>query len=230
MPGGSAGDCARTTQRCGTVNMAKPEAQVSRINSTASARTTAQATAQGRGAKQTRGGPSLAAIWIGSRPRVLAWSQSAGPGGSPTIPVTGLRVGAGPERKTKRPSEMTEPGARLFGRASESVTRGDRRKRELEFESPFPPLTARPNRRRDDGWDDWPSRRPSKGLRIGGKNQGKILTPVGHLFMTHSERRFAPTTVRQARNGVRHGLEQVSDIIGIRRQAELTRFLQVSQP
>lgn len=44
---------------------------------------------------------------------------------------------------------MTEPGARLFGRASESVTRGDRRKRELEFESPFPPLTARPNRRRD---------------------------------------------------------------------------------
>jgi hypothetical protein len=44
---------------------------------------------------------------------------------------------------------MTEPGARLFGRASESVTRGDRRKRELEFRSPFPPLTARPNRRRD---------------------------------------------------------------------------------
>jgi hypothetical protein len=39
--------------------------------------------------------------------------------------------------------------ARLFGRAGESVTRGDRRERELEFESPFPPLTARPNRRRD---------------------------------------------------------------------------------
>ena len=34
--------------------------------------------------------------------------------------------------------------------------------------------------------------------------------------MTHSERRFAPTTVRQARNGVRYGLEQVSAFIGIR--------------
>ena len=39
--------------------------------------------------------------------------------------------------------------ARLFGRASESVTRSDRRERELEFESSFPPLTARPNRRRE---------------------------------------------------------------------------------
>ena len=38
---------------------------------------------------------------------------------------------------------------RLFGRAGESVTRGDRRDRELEFESSFPPLTARPNRRRE---------------------------------------------------------------------------------
>ena len=38
--------------------------------------------------------------------------------------------------------------ARLFGRAGESVTRSDRRKRELEFGSPLPPLTARPNRRR----------------------------------------------------------------------------------
>lgn len=36
------------------------------------------------------------------------------------------------------------------------------------------------------------------------------------FFKTHSERRFAPTTVRQPRNGVRYGLEQVSDIIGIR--------------
>ncbi len=34
--------------------------------------------------------------------------------------------------------------------------------------------------------------------------------------MTPSERRFAPTTVRQARNGVRYGLEQVSAFIGIR--------------
>ena len=43
--------------------------------------------------------------------------------------------------------------ARLFGRAGESVTRSDRRERELEFESPFPPLTARPNRRRDGTWE-----------------------------------------------------------------------------
>jgi hypothetical protein len=42
------------------------------------------------------------------------------------------------------------------------------------------------------------------------------LTPVGHPFMSPSERRFAPTTVRQARNGVRYGLEQVSAFIGIR--------------
>jgi len=41
------------------------------------------------------------------------------------------------------------PQARRFGRAGESVTRGDRRDRELEFESSFPPLTARPNRRRE---------------------------------------------------------------------------------
>ena len=34
--------------------------------------------------------------------------------------------------------------------------------------------------------------------------------------MTPSERRFAPKTVRQARNAVRHRLERVSDRIGIR--------------
>ncbi len=34
--------------------------------------------------------------------------------------------------------------------------------------------------------------------------------------MTLSERRFAPITVRQARNAVRHGLEQVSDSVGMR--------------
>ena len=38
--------------------------------------------------------------------------------------------------------------------------------------------------------------------------------------MTHSERRFAPTTVRQDRNGVRYGLEQVSAFIGIRNGIE----------
>jgi hypothetical protein len=39
--------------------------------------------------------------------------------------------------------------------------------------------------------------------------------------MTPSERRFAPTTVRQPRNGVRYGLEQVSAFIGIRSGAVL---------
>jgi hypothetical protein len=113
---------------------------------------------------------------------------------------------------------LTVPGsqARLFGRAGESVTRGDRRKRELEFESPFPPLTARPNRRRDDrpGLTDTAS--PLGGAPNERQSKGENLTPVGHLFMTHSERRFAPTTVRQDRNGVRYGLEQVSAFVGIR--------------
>jgi len=45
---------------------------------------------------------------------------------------------------------VPESWARLFGRASESVTRSDRRERERGFERPFPPLTARPNRRRED--------------------------------------------------------------------------------
>ena len=34
--------------------------------------------------------------------------------------------------------------------------------------------------------------------------------------MTLSVRRFAPNTVRQPRNAVRHGLEQVSDSVGMR--------------
>jgi hypothetical protein len=42
------------------------------------------------------------------------------------------------------------------------------------------------------------------------------LTAVGHPFISDSERRFAPTTVRQDWNGVRYGLEQVSAFIGIR--------------
>jgi hypothetical protein len=37
-----------------------------------------------------------------------------------------------------------------------------------------------------------------------------------HPFISDKERRFAPATVRQDRNGVRHGLEQVSAFIGIR--------------
>jgi gentisate 1,2-dioxygenase len=48
------------------------------------------------------------------------------------------------------------------------------------------------------------------------KNHGEILTPVGHLFITHPARRFAPITVRQDWNAVRQELEQVSDSVGIR--------------
>ena len=106
--------------------------------------------------------------------------------------------------------------ARLFGRAGESVTRSDRRERELEFESSFPPLTARPNRRRDEAIRLTVKPSPLRGAPNEHQNCRKTLTPVGHPFMTPSERRFAPTTVRQARNGVRYGLEQVSAFIGIR--------------
>lgn len=106
--------------------------------------------------------------------------------------------------------------ARLFGRAGESVTRSDRRQRELEFDSPLPPLTARPNRRRDDALGLTTQSSPLGGAPNEHKDCGKTLTPVGHPIMTPSERRFAPTTVRQTRNSVRYGLEQVSAIIGIR--------------
>ena len=112
--------------------------------------------------------------------------------------------------------KVPQSQARLFGRAGESVTRSDRRERELEFQSPFPPLTARPNRRRDDAFGLTDESSPLGGAPIEHLNSGKTLTPVGHLFMTPSERRFAPTTVRQPRNGVRYGLEQVSAFIGIR--------------
>ena len=108
--------------------------------------------------------------------------------------------------------------ARLFGRASESVTRGDRRERELEFGSPSPPLTARPNRRREDVRGLATQSSPLGGAPNQCENDDETLTPVGHPFMTPSERRFAPTTVRQARNGVRYGLERVSAFIGIRNQ------------
>src|ERR1035437_7269099 len=106
--------------------------------------------------------------------------------------------------------------ARLFGRAGESVTRSDRRERELEFESSFPPLTARPNRRREGTPGVTTQSSPLGGAPNQHETSGKTLTPVGHPFMTPSERRFAPITVRQARNGVRYGLEQVSAFIGIR--------------
>ena len=114
--------------------------------------------------------------------------------------------------KTKVPQSQ----ARLFGRASESVTRSDRRQRELEFDSPLPPLTARPNKRREDTLGLKVESSPLGGAPNEHQTCGKTLTPVGHPFMTPSERRFAPTTVRQDRNGVRYGLEQVSAFIGIR--------------
>jgi hypothetical protein len=112
--------------------------------------------------------------------------------------------------------KVRQSEARLFGRAGESVTRSDRRERELEFESPFPPLTARPNRRREGTRELTTQSSPLGGTPNQHETDGKTLTPVGHPFMTPSERRFAPTTVRQARNGVRYGLEQVSAFIGIR--------------
>ena len=114
--------------------------------------------------------------------------------------------------------KVTQSQARLFGRASESVTRGDRRGRELGLESSSPPLTARPNRRRDDVLGLATESSPLRGAPNQHEYCGNFLTPVGHPFMTPSERRFAPTTVRQPRNGVRYGLEQVSAFIGIRRR------------
>ena len=119
-------------------------------------------------------------------------------------------------------SKVWQSEARLFGRAGESVTRSDRRERELEFESSFPPLTARPNRRREDVRGLATQSSPLGGAPNQRENDGETLTPVGHPFMTPSERRFAPTTVRQARNGVRYGLEQVSAFIGIRRLRRLS--------
>jgi len=107
---------------------------------------------------------------------------------------------------------------RLFGRAGESVTRGDRRKRELVFGSPFPPLTARPNKRREDVVGLTVGASPPGGAPKSHISHGKILTPVGHHFITHPARRFAPITVRQDWNAVRQKLEQVSDSVGIRSQ------------
>jgi hypothetical protein len=108
------------------------------------------------------------------------------------------------------------PQARRFGRAGESVTRGDRRKRELVFGGPFPPLTARPNQRREGVVGLTVEASPLGGAPTDHKNGGYILTPVGHPFITHPARRFAPITVRQDWNAVRQELEQVSDSVGIR--------------
>ena len=122
-------------------------------------------------------------------------------------------------------TNLPQSQARLFGRAGESVTRSDRRQPELEFGSWLPPLTARPNRRRDDvfGWRVKAS--PLKGAPNECKTDGEILTPVGHPFISDKERRFAPTTVRQDYMGVRYGLEQVSDFVRIRNLFQTVRFV-----
>ena len=117
--------------------------------------------------------------------------------------------------------KVLQSRTRLFGRAGESVTRSDRRQRELEAQSSLPPLTARPNRRRHNALGLTAKSSPLGGAPKEHQNCGETLTPVGHPFMTPSERRFAPTTVRQARNGVRYGLEQVSAFIGIRSNCDL---------
>ena len=108
------------------------------------------------------------------------------------------------------------PQARRFGRAVESVTRGDRRKRELVFGRPFPPLTARPKQRRGSVVGLTVGASPRRGAPKARKNHGEILTPVGRPIITHPARRFAPITVRQDWNAVRQELEQVSDSVGIR--------------
>lgn len=75
--------------------------------------------------------------------------------------------------------KVPQPQARLFGRAGESVPRGDRRERELEFGSPFPPLTARPNQRRDDA-EGWPTgSSPFGGAPKEHEKCGQTLMPFG---------------------------------------------------
>jgi hypothetical protein len=112
--------------------------------------------------------------------------------------------------------KVPQSQARLFGLAGESVTRSDRRQRELWFASSLPPLTARPNRRREDISGLRVEASPLSGAPNGGKTGDENLTLVGHPFINDSERRFAPTTVRQDYTGVRYGLEQVSDFVRIR--------------
>jgi len=112
--------------------------------------------------------------------------------------------------------KVPQSQARLFGRAGESVTRSDRRQRELEFGSPLPPLTARPNRRRDDVVRLRVETSPLRGAPSERKIGSETLTAVGHPFISDSVRRFAPKTVRQDYTAVRYGLEQVSDSVRIR--------------
>jgi hypothetical protein len=100
--------------------------------------------------------------------------------------------------------KVPQSQARLFGRAGESVTRSDRRQREQEFESPLPPLTARPNRRREDALGLRVESSPLAGAPNEHKNRGETLSPVGplHGSLKASLRSEHP-------NGVRCGVEQV---------------------
>jgi len=87
------------------------------------------------------------------------------------------------------------------------------------FGRPFPPLTARPNQRREAVVSLTGGASPLGGAPKNHKNRSYILTPVGHPFITNPARRFAPITVRQDWNAVRQELEQVSDSVGIRNRA-----------
>ena len=77
--------------------------------------------------------------------------------------------------------------ARLCGRVGESVAHSDRRKRELRFVRPFPPLTARPHRRRVDPVADYAGASPRRGApnptRNPAQNPGQTLTLLGHPFI-----------------------------------------------
>ena len=69
---------------------------------------------------------------------------------------------------------------------------------------------------------------PRGGAPNASKNHGDILTPVGRPIITHTARRFAPTTVRQDWNAVRQELEPVSDSVGIRKGSRLNSIAQLS--
>ena len=125
--------------------------------------------------------------------------------------------------------KVRRPQARRFGRAGESVPRGDRRKRELVFGRPFPPLTARPKQRREKIVGLTVGTSPRGGAPKAPKKHGEILTPVGHPFITHPTRRFAPITVRQDWNAVRQELEQVSDSVGIRESSPSQADIKVTR-
>jgi len=91
------------------------------------------------------------------------------------------------------------------------------------FGRPFPPLTARPNQRREAVVSLTGGASPLGGAPKNHKNRSYILTPVGHPFITNPARRFAPITVRQDWNAVRQELEQVSDSVGIRTSRRAVR-------